>query len=95
MKRKFIPLILMLFAGAITSIITFIMNYSTVKKLISLLVVLVIFYILGNALKFALDIFEKQNEKAALDEGEVVEKENKNEAEVSPDDKKAEEQPKA
>lgn len=81
MNRKFMPLILMLVAGAVTSIITFIMHYTVLQKLIALLVALVIFYVLGSALKWALDVFEAQNEKAALDAGEVIEKENSEEAE--------------
>lgn len=81
MNRKYMPLILMLVAGAVTSIITFFMQYSILQKLIALLVALVIFYALGSALKWALDIFEAQNEKAALDQGEVIEKENGQETE--------------
>lgn len=75
MNRKYMPLILMLVAGAVTSIITFVMHYTILQKLIALLVVLVIFYVLGSALKWTLDTFEAQNAKAALDEGEVIEKE--------------------
>ncbi|MGN1147465.1 MAG: hypothetical protein ACI4TB_03520 [Lachnospiraceae bacterium] len=75
MNRKYMPLILMLVAGAVTSIITFVKHYTILQKLIALLVVLVIFYVLGSALKWALDTFEAQNAKAALDEGEVIEKE--------------------
>lgn len=100
MKRKYLPLIIMLVAGAVTSMITFIMNYSIVNKLISLLVVLVIFYFLGSILKWALDSFEAQNKKSALDEGEVIEKENSEETDESDtskveDSSKAEEKPKA
>lgn len=80
MNRKYLPLILMLVAGAVTSIITFIMKYSVIQKLLALLLVLVIFYLLGSALKWALDTFEAQNEKAALDEGEVIEKDGAGEA---------------
>lgn len=50
------------------------MKYTVIQKLLALLLVLVIFYLLGSALKWALDTFEAQNEKAALDEGEVIEK---------------------
>lgn len=75
MNRKYLPLILMLVAGAITSIITFIMKYPLVWKLAALLIVFIIFYILGSAIKWILDSFERQNAKAALDEGEVIEKE--------------------
>ncbi len=57
------PLILMLVAGAVTCIITFIQNYSIVSKLISLLIVLLVFYVLGSGLKWTLDYFDAQNEK--------------------------------
>ena len=75
MNRKKMPLVLMLTAGAVTCIITFIMKYPIIWKLVTLLAVLIIFYGLGTILKWALDTFEKQNEKAALDEGEVIAKE--------------------
>lgn len=75
MNRKKMPLVLMLTAGAVTCIITFIMKYPIIWKLVTLLLVLIIFYVLGTILKWVLDAFEKQNEKAALDEGEVIEKE--------------------
>ena len=75
MKRKYMPLILMLLAGAITAIVTFIKRYTMVQRLSALLAVLLIFYALGSLLKWLLDTFEEQNAKAALDEGEVIEKE--------------------
>lgn len=75
MNRKKMPLVLMLTAGAITCIITFVMKYAIIWKLAALLLVLVIFYTLGSILKWVLDAFDRQNEKKALDEGEVVEKE--------------------
>ena len=64
MDRKNIPLILMLTAGAITCIITYVMKFSVLSKLVSLFVVLLIFYCLGSALKWALDSFERQNRPA-------------------------------
>lgn len=79
MNRKSIPLVLMLLAGAITCIITFIKQYSVIDKLVALLVVLLIFLVLGNVLRFTLDHFDKENEKKALEEGEVIEKENESE----------------
>lgn len=75
MNRKNMPLILMLAAGAVTCVITFIQKYSILGKLISLLVVLVIFYLLGNVLRWTLDYFDGQNEKKSREEGEVIEKE--------------------
>ncbi len=74
MNRKSIPLVLMLLAGAITCIITFIRQYSVIDKLVALLAVLIIFLILGNVLRYTLDYFDSVNEKKALEEGEVIEK---------------------
>ncbi len=82
MNRKYLPLILMLVAGAITSIVTFIMKYPLVWMLVALLVVFIIFYILGSVIKWLLDTFDRQNAKAALDEGEVIEKEGDGETET-------------
>lgn len=79
MNRKSIPLVLMLLAGVVTCIITFIKQYSVIDKLVALLVVLLIFLVLGNVLKYTLDYFDKVNEKKALEEGEVIEKENESE----------------
>ncbi|MCH5274789.1 MAG: hypothetical protein J1E65_03025 [Lachnospiraceae bacterium] len=75
MKRKYLPLILMLLAGAITAIITYVKQYAMIQRLSALLAVLLVFYVLGSIFVWLLDTFEKQNEKAALDEGEVIEKE--------------------
>lgn len=75
MNRKLLPPVLMLVAGLITSIRIFFLDYDMKTALIILLLVLIVFYILGSSIKFALDVFEKQNEKRALDEGEVIEKE--------------------
>lgn len=75
MNRKFMPLILMLVAGAVTCVITFIQNFSVLGKLGSLLAVLVIFYFLGSVLCWTIEFFEKQNEEKSTEEGEVIEKE--------------------
>lgn len=81
MNRKNMPLILMLIAGAVTCIITFIQNYSVLGKLVSLLIVLLIFYFLGSVLRWTLDYFDRQNEKKSKEEGEVIEKEAEGEEE--------------
>lgn len=71
MDRKNIPLLLMLTAGAITCIITYVMKFSVLEKLVSLFLVLVVFFVLGSALKWALDFFERQNEEMKLAEEEI------------------------
>lgn len=66
MKRKSLPLIVMLTAGAITSIVTYFANVTMDRKVIALSVVLVLFYFLGYVLKMMLDKFDKQNEEGEL-----------------------------
>lgn len=82
MNRKNLPLLLMLTAGAVTCIITYIMDYPMVTKLVSLFLVLVLFYFFGSILKWTLDFFDRQNE-------EEKEKERK-EAEGAEDNSEAE-----
>ena len=78
MNRRYMPLILMLSAGAVTCIITFVQNYSILDKLIALLVVLVLFYFLGNILKSTLDYFDKQNKAKEEEEKKAAEEAAKN-----------------
>ncbi|MBQ8117170.1 MAG: hypothetical protein IJ147_03840 [Lachnospiraceae bacterium] len=75
MDRKNLPLILMLTAGAITCVINLIRHYSVISQLIVLLIVLILFYVLGSAIKWTLDYFDAQNEQLFSNEGEVIEKE--------------------
>ncbi len=74
MNRKNLPLILMLVAGAVTCIISIIQEYSVLRSLVSLFIVLVIFFFLGSVLKWTLDYFDSENEKRNQEEGEVIEK---------------------
>ncbi len=73
MNRKNLPLLLMLTAGAVTCIITYVMDYSMVIRLVSLFFILLLFYLFGNILKWTLDFFEKQNKEK--EEREKKEKE--------------------
>lgn len=78
MTRKNIPLILMLLAGGITCIITFVRDFPLVYRMLALLIVMFVFCFLGYVLKWILDYFEmqitkKEKEKEAS-EGEVIEK---------------------
>lgn len=75
MKRKMLPLMLMLIAGAIVSVMCYVQHYEIRTMLLILLVVLIVFYTIGYAIKRILDYFDKQNEKKSKDEGEVIEKE--------------------
>ena len=85
MNRNTLPLILMLVTGGVTCIITYIMEYSITQKLVSLLVVLLLFYFLGNVIKWTLNRFDRENERILEEEGEVIEKENASEEEMTED----------
>ncbi len=73
-KRNMIPIVLMLIAALITSVMSYILDFALKRTLIVLIIVLALFYFLGAALRYLLVLFERQNEKAAFDQGEVIEK---------------------
>jgi len=77
-KLKSLPLILMLIAGAVTSIITYILHYEGKTALLILLAVLLLFYVIGLLFQKMIYKFEDEvarEEKARMDEeGKVVEK---------------------
>lgn len=76
MERNNLPIILMLVAGAVTCVITFIQNDSILKKLAALLIVLIVFYVMGTVIKWMLDEFDKRNaERNQIPEEEVLEEE--------------------
>ena len=68
MNRKNLPLIIMLIAGAVISIIAFVRDYELVEKLIMLLITLIVFYGLGSLLVFTMNHFDKVNEQKRLEE---------------------------
>ena len=75
-RRKLLPVLIMLLAGAMAAILLATGKYEITKMLWILFVVLLVFYILGCILKWSLDHIDKQNEETdnSLDEGEVIEK---------------------
>lgn len=77
-KIRLFPPFLMLFAGAVTSIVMFRGNYDTTDLLIILLCVMIVFYLAGCLIRKELLSFIKQiSEKEAAEaenEGEVIEK---------------------
>ena len=77
-KLKTLPLVFMLIAGAVTSIITYILHYEGKTALLILLAVLLLFYVIGLLFQKMIYRFEDENakaEKARLEEeGKVVEK---------------------
>lgn len=74
-KRRLIPAIVTLMAGAAVSITMRILHYEMLTMLIVLLCVLSGFYFVGRILQIMLDRFEVQIHEAQMEEGEVIEKE--------------------
>ena len=76
-KLKALPMFLMLLAGAVTSIITYILQYEGKTALLILLAVLLLFYVIGFLFRKMIYRFEDEvnrKEKERLEEGIVVEK---------------------
>ena len=73
-RRKYIPAILMLFGGAVGSFTTFYFGYDMNVFLGVTLLCLILFHTAGSLYVYMLDRFDEQIEKARLDEGEVIEK---------------------
>lgn len=77
MNRKNLPLIIMLIAGAVISIIAFVRDYELVEKLLMLLITLIVFYGLGSLLVFTMNHFDKVNEQKRLEEEKKAAEETK------------------
>ena len=77
-RMKMFPLILMLVAGSITSVMTYYFQYEIKTALLVLLSVLLIFYLLGLLLINVIVSFDKKNEEERKakeqEEGIVLEK---------------------
>lgn len=75
---KNLPLIFMLTAGAITSIITYILHYEGKTALLILLAVLLLFYVIGVLFQKMIYGFEEENDRLERErleeEGKVLEK---------------------
>ena len=74
MNTKKVPLLIMLLAGAVACIVTYINHYNLHDMLVVLLTVLILFLIVGLIAKKIFDKFEISSDKEVDDEGEVVEK---------------------
>ncbi|MBR6159540.1 MAG: hypothetical protein IKQ40_04490 [Lachnospiraceae bacterium] len=66
----------MLLAGAVATIVTYINHYSLEDMLVVLILTLIVFLIIGVAIKLIFDSFhiEEPDEDRVDDDGEVVEK---------------------
>ena len=76
MDTKKIPLFIMLLAGAVACIVTYLNHYNLHDTLVVLIIVLILFLIIGLVIKKILDKFEINIQEPVSDEGEVVEKQN-------------------
>ena len=76
MDTKKIPAIVMLLAGTVACIVTYINHYDLKDMLVVLILTLVIFLIIGIVIKMILDSFDlpEEEKNEVGDEGEVVEK---------------------
>ncbi|MFT3985658.1 MAG: hypothetical protein QM697_17295 [Lachnospiraceae bacterium] len=74
MNTKRIPALIMLIAGAIACIMTYLNHYDLKEMLTTLIWVLLIFLIIGLVVKKILDSFHMPGENAVDNEGEVIEK---------------------
>lgn len=75
-KTKFIPPIMMLTAGLITSVICLVLGYELLKSMLILFVVMLIFAILGTVIKSITDRFRVRMDYSDFfdEDGEIVEK---------------------
>ena len=55
MRTRYIPAGVMLIAGAVTCIVSIVQNQDIVKSLITLLMVLIFFYVIGLVAKFFIE----------------------------------------
>lgn len=86
-KTKYIPALLSLTAALITCIVTILSKYTALEIMVTILVVLIIFYIAGLIIKFVFEknfiIEETEEELTEGEETEDSETENASEAEKS------------
>lgn len=75
-KTKFIPPIMMLTAGLITSVICLVMRYELLKSMLILFIAMLIFAILGTIVKSIVDHFRTEMDYSDFfdEDGEIVEK---------------------
>ena len=82
MNKKNLPLLLMLASGIVTCIYTFILQYSTLRKLVSLFIVMLTFYVLSIIVIWVVDCFKAESEKQLEEEGEAIEEDAEGQGDV-------------
>lgn len=80
-KRRYIPLGLMLLAGAVTCIITFSEDYDLLTRLVLLFCVMLVFFLLGVVVESFLNSFEKEIKEKEEEERRLREEQEKKERE--------------
>lgn len=86
-RIKYIPVIVMLIAGLVACVVTFINRYKALEAMITILVVLIIFYIIGLIVKVLFNKILVDNKKPEDDTDEAGEAENEQEdVEALPED---------
>ncbi|MDO4303094.1 MAG: hypothetical protein Q4D94_04210 [Bacillota bacterium] len=85
-KLKLFAPFLMLLAGAIASIMMYYFQYSTKQMLPRLIVVLIVFYLAGCFVQKRVMSFVEQIKEEEAREGEVIEKEVQEEADLQPEE---------
>lgn len=91
MNTKNIPAIMTLSAGAVTSIVTFVLRYEIKTMLGILLAVLLLFYAAGHIIKFVLDKFQEEIAAKEAEEERLRREEEEREGAVIEKDMTAEE----
>lgn len=75
MKTKKIPAIVMLLAGSVACIITYLNEYNLKDMLVALVWVLILFYFLGVIIELLFEKFEiEKKPEPEVNDGEVVDK---------------------
>lgn len=80
MNTKKVPALVMLLAGAVCCVVTFLNHYSFKQMLLALIVVLLIFLVIGYIFRIILELFhvnevkQESTDEQVDDEGEVVDK---------------------
>lgn len=75
MKRKYIPVIMMLVAGIISSLFTMIRGETLLYRMTALLCTMLLFYGLGQLFYHVLNYFDSENEKRLAAENALLEEE--------------------
>ena len=80
MKRKFIPIIMMLVSGIISCLFTMLRGETLLYRMAILLITMLFFYGLGQLLYSVLNYFDRENEKRLAEEAALAKAEAEREA---------------